>query len=128
VNLRALPLAVGVGLACLYAVAFARQVPPSINNPSAVTFTASADHSAIESYEADILRPDGSVLQTLNLGKPTPDAAGTITVTLNVQPIAFAQGYRLRLSAKVGTARSDYALSENTFNRVPGAPSKVAVK
>jgi hypothetical protein len=101
---------------------------PDVNNPSAIAFTASADHSGIDSYEVDILRPDGSVLQTLNIGKPVPDASNTCTAPLNVQPIAFANGYSVRLRAKAGTAVSDYAVSENKFNRVPGSPTKVVVK
>jgi hypothetical protein len=99
-----------------------------VNNPSGVTFTASTDHATIDSYELDILRPDGTVLQTLNLGKPTPDATNTVTAPINVQPIAFASGYSVRVRAKAGTAVSDYTVSLNKFNRVPGAPTKVTVK
>lgn len=99
-----------------------------VNNPSAVTFTASADHASVDSYELDILRPDGTVLQTLNIGKPTPDATNTCTAPVNVQPVAFASGYSMRIRAKAGTAYSDYAASENKFNRVPGAPSKLVSK
>lgn len=99
-----------------------------VNNPSAVTFTASPDHPSIDGYELDILRPDGTVLQTLNLGKPTPDATNTVTAPINVQPIAFASGYSVRVRAKAGTAVSDYTVSLNKFNRVPGAPTKVTVK
>lgn len=101
---------------------------PDVNNPSAVTFTASADQASIDSYELDILRPDGSVLQTLNIGKPTPDATSTCLATVNVQPIAFAAGYSMRVRAKAGTAYSDYAISQNKFNRVPGGPTKVVIK
>jgi hypothetical protein len=99
-----------------------------VNNPSGVTFTASADHATVDSYELDILRPDATVLQTLNLGKPTPDSTQTCTAPLNVQPIAFGAGYSLQLRAKAGTAVSANALSVNKFNRVPGAPSKVIAK
>jgi hypothetical protein len=101
---------------------------PDVNNPSGVTFTASADHASLDSYELDILRPDGTVLQTLNLGKPTPDATNTCSSPMNVQPIAFGSGYSVRLRAKAGTAASDYAVSVNKFNRVPGAPSKLIAK
>lgn len=101
---------------------------PDVNNPSAVQFIASADHASVDSYELDILRPDGSVLQTLNLGKPTPDTTNTVTAPINVQPIAFASGYSVRVRAKAGTAVSDYAVSDNKFNRVPGAPSKLIIK
>jgi hypothetical protein len=104
------------------------QLPPDVNNPSGVQFTASADHATIDGYELDILRPDGTVLQTLNLGKPTPDATTTCTAPVNVQPIAFASGYSMRVRAKAGTAASDYTVSQNKFNRVPGSPTKVIVK
>jgi hypothetical protein len=99
-----------------------------VNNPSGVTFTASADHATVDSYELDILRPDNSVLQTLNLGKPTPDATQTCTAPLNVQPVAFGNGYSVQVRAKAGTAVSANAVSLNKFNRVPGAPSKVIAK
>lgn len=125
VSLRIL-IACVVGWLCMAVPVTAQQ--PDVSNPSGVTFTASADHSAIDSYELDILRPDGSVLQTLNLGKPQPDATNTCTAPLNVQPIAFGSGYSVRVRAKAGTAVSTYAVSENKFDRVPGGPSKVIVK
>lgn len=99
-----------------------------VNNPSGVTFTASTDHATIDSYELDILRPDATVLQTLNLGKPTPDATQTCTAPLNVQPVAFGNGYSVQVRAKAGTAVSANAVSVNKFNRVPGSPSKVIAK
>lgn len=112
----------------MLALAQAQTPPADVNNPSAVAFTASTDHATIDSYELDILRPDGSVLQTINIGKPTPDANQTCTAPLNVQPIAFGTGYTLRLRARAGTAASDYTASVNKFNRVPGAPSKLTAR
>lgn len=117
-----------VALFAVIALASAVVVAQDVDNPSGVQFTISADHAAIDSYELDILRPDGTVLQTLNLGKPTPDANGTVVAPLNVQPVAFGVGYTVRVRAKAGTATSDYANSLNKFNRVPGGPSKVVVK
>ena len=99
-----------------------------VDNPSGVEFVASPDHSTVTSYELDILRPDGTVLQTLNIGKPAPNATNVITVSLNVQPIAFGVGYSVRVRAVAGTAHSTYAISVNKFNRVPGGPSKVLIK
>lgn len=115
-----------VGWLCMAGSAAAQS--PDVDNPSAVQFTASLDHASLDSYELDILRPDGSVLQTLNLGKPTPDATQTCSANINVQPIAFASGYTVRVRAKAGTAVSSYSVSLNKFNRVPGSPSKVTVK
>lgn len=99
-----------------------------VTNPSGVTFTASVDHTAVDSYELDILRPDGTTLQTLNLGKPIPDATQTCTAPINVQPVGFGNGYSVQVRARAGTAVSVNSLSLNKFNRVPGAPSKVTVK
>ncbi len=104
------------------------QAPADVDNPSAVEFVVSLDHALIDSYEMDILRPDGTVLQTLNLGKPAPNATQTATVNVNVQPIAFAVGYSARVRAKAGTAVSIYTVSLNKFNRIPGGPSKLIAK
>ena len=121
-----IPIVLLAGL-LLTASSAAAQVA-DVNNPTAVQFTASPDHALVDSYELDILRPDGTVLQTLNLGKPVPDSTSTCTAPINVQPIAFASGYSVRVRAKAGTAVSDYALSVNKFNRVPGPPSKLTIK
>jgi hypothetical protein len=102
-------------------------VVPDVNNPTAISFTPSTDHASIDSYEMDILRPDGTVLQTLNIGKPAPDATNTCVAAINVQPVKFGVGYSVRLRALAGGAASDYVNSDNKFNRVPGAPSKVKV-
>lgn len=118
-------------LACLILlglVGSAQAQVADVDNPGSLQWTASVDHATLDSYELDILRPDATVLQTLNLGKPTPDATQTCTAPLNVQPIAFGSGYSVRLRAKAGTAFSVYAASLNKFNRVPGGPSKVVVK
>jgi hypothetical protein len=106
---------------------------PDVTNPSHVAFTPSPDHAAVTYYELDILRPDGSVLQTLNLGTCTPDqATGDCTVAVNVQPIAFGKGYYDRLRAvattPTGVVYSDYTISVNKFDRAPGGPSKVVNK
>jgi hypothetical protein len=111
-----------------YCAASAHAQTLDVDNPTAVEFTASTDHALIDGYEVDILRPDGSVLQTINAGKPAPDATNVVRVTLNVQPIAFAAGYTVRARAVAGTAVSPYSVSVNKFNRVPGGPSKVILR
>jgi len=114
-------------LSLFLAGASGAQPPADVRNPSSVTFEPSADHANITNYELDILRPDGTVLQTLNVGKPTP-VTNIITAPINVQPVAFGTGYSVRVRAIAGTAPSDYANSLNKFDRVPGGPSKVTVK
>src|SRR6266545_7559063 len=95
------------------------QTVADVDNPRAIEFTPSIDDALVDSYELDILRPDGSVLQTINIGKPTPDATNTCTAPLNVQPVAFAVGYSVRVRAKAGTAVSEDAVSVNKFTRKP---------
>lgn len=115
---------------CLAVPAFGQTVP-DVTNPAGVQFTVSADQSAVDHYELDILRPDQTALQTLNLGKPTPDANGVCVAPLNVQPVAFGNGYSVQLRAVAigpdGPVSSPNVHSDNKFNRVPGAPSKVKI-
>lgn len=95
----------------------------TVTNPRGLTFTASADHLTIDGYSLDILRADSTVAATADLGKPTP-VTNVCTVTLNSQSLAFGNGYSVRVRARAATAVSDWALSVNTFNRVPGAPGR----
>jgi cellulase/cellobiase CelA1 len=78
----------------------------------------------------DILRPDGTVLQTISLGKPVPAATtNLITASLNVQPIAFGVGYSVRVRAvAAGPSVSEWTNSLNKFDRAPGPPSNAVVK
>ncbi len=112
----------------LAAVLSLPQPVADVKNPSAVEFMPSTDHALMDSYELDILRPDSTVLQTLNIGKPVPNASNIATAPINVQPIAFGVGYSVRLRAVAGTSRSDYTVSLNKFERAPGGPSKLVVK
>lgn len=113
----------------------------NVQNPSQVTFTPSPDHALIDSYEMDILKPDGTVLQTLNLGKPVSitNAYGTFTCTatdplsrcyaaVSVQPVAFGVGYSAQMRAKVGSVVGPSNVSDNKFDRVPGGPTKIVIK
>lgn len=102
-----------------------------IDNPRGVTFIASSDHAQIDGYDVEIVDGNGDIVQTLDGGKPTPDATNTCTVVLNVQPIKFGMGYTIRVRARAtstsGPVYSDYAISVNKFNRRPGNPTKVTI-
>lgn len=101
------------------------QTIADVDNPSGAVWTCSSDHAIIDGYSLDLLRPDGTVLQTLTFigtSKPTPNASNDCQVAINVQPIAFASGYSARVKAVAGTASSAYTASLNRFNRVPGRP------
>ena len=108
--------------------AFAQTPPADVTNPSAVQWTPSTDHATIDSYVLDIVSPAGAVIQTLDMGKPTPDAQNVCQAPLNVQPVAFANGYTVQLRARAGSTVSTNAISENKFDRRPGSPSKPVLK
>lgn len=125
--MRAFVLALILGV---LAIAVPAQTPPAdVDNPRGVVFTPSPDHAVIDGYELDLLRPDGSVLQTLNLGKPAIDpATGDCAADVNVQPVSFGLGYSMRLRAVAGAIASDYTPSVNKFNRRPGSPSRLIAR
>lgn len=61
-------------------------------NPRNATWTpAPGDHSQLETYELDLIDSAGAVIQTLTFDATAlvVDAAGEVTVSLNVQPHAF---------------------------------------
>ena len=101
------------------------QTPP-VKNPSAVSFT-SADHATVTGYEVDIVTQAGAVLTTIVTGKGTQAADGTVTLSLNVQPIAFGV-YTLKIRAVAGSVKSVDSVASDTWERVPGPPSKPVVQ
>jgi hypothetical protein len=124
--MRVFDLAPPVLVALLLALAVPQTTPPAdIDNPSAVSFFASSDHAALDGYELDILKADGTVAKSaINLGKPTPAVTSQLCLApLSVQALPFASGYTVRIRAKAGTAYSTYTVSVNKFNRVPGPPT-----
>ena len=101
----------------------------SIRNPSVATFTASPDHAQVSSYQIGYFLPGATdPVQTADVGKPTPDATNTCTITLNVQPLGFGAAYIAKVKALAGTVASDWSEASNPFDRVPGRPTKPVVK
>lgn len=97
-----------------------------IKNPSGVSFT-SPDHDMVDNYEIDIVRvSDGVVIQTIQGGHPAADASGTVTVTFNIQPIAFGE-YRVVVRAVAGTQKSDNSDPSEVWSRAPGRPTNVRI-
>jgi len=117
-----------LAVVALVLVAARGQTQTNIRNPTGYEFTASTDHTLIDRYDLDILNAAGTVIQTLNIGKPTPNGTGLITGALNVQPITFGAGYSIQVRAIVGTVASDNAVSSNKFDRVPGKPGLPLLK
>ena len=98
-------------------------------NPREGTFTASPDHAQIDKYMLGFFLPGAtSPVQTQDIGKPTPDQAGTCTFTFNSQPLTFGADYTAKVKALAGTAESAWSEASNPFDRVPGPPGKPAIK
>lgn len=101
------------------------QVPP-VKNPSKLSFT-SIDHAQATGYEVDILNgATGVLVQTLNTGKGTQDAAGVVTIQINVQPIIFGQ-YTFKVRAVAGAVKGDDSAASDLWERSPTSPSKPQV-
>jgi Putative binding domain, N-terminal len=111
-------------------VAFAAVAPVSaqtIVNPTGVTFVASAGHDATNSdgtpvvnhYEMDFYLSGASApLQTVTIGKPTPDGTGTIYVALASlygTPLAAGPIYTLDVAAVGAGGRGTSSLSPDSF-------------
>jgi hypothetical protein len=114
----------------LFSVFLSAQTAPPRKNPTSLTFE-SADHSKVSGYEVDILTAAGAVLQTVSVGKGTQDAAGVVTVTIPVQPLAFGSyTVRARAVATVGpgTFKSADSTPSEVWERVPAQPFKVTVQ
>ena len=99
---------------------------PAIKNPAAVSFT-SADHATVTGYEVDVVTPAGAVLTTIVTGKGTQAADGTVTLSLNLQPITFGV-YTLKVRAVAGSVKSIDSAASDTWERAPGPPSKPVVQ
>lgn len=105
-----------------------------------VAFTASADHNAtmadgtvlVTRYELVIVKTGAAptTVATLDLGKPTPDAANAITLSNVPLPAALTPGdYTGRLTAIGPGGRSpDAVTSPFSVPRPPAAPTAPLVK
>ena len=109
-------------------------VSAQVVDPNFLEFTASADHYATDG-PAMVSRYDlllysagsGSPARTINLGKPVPDGAGTIRLSLAALLTPLPAGgatYEVRVVA-VGPAGSAASAPSNTFSF--GAPCSYAV-
>jgi hypothetical protein len=107
-----------------------------VQNPGLVIFTPSPDHANITSYKLEIIRvSDGSVIQTLDVGKPAPCvtacptgvAVGEASAAINVQPIAFGD-YTAQMRSVAGAVTGPASPASDPWQRAPGSPSKPKLK
>ena len=118
---------VGIGLICWSRGPRWRRNP---RNPRAVEFT-SPDHAAIASYEIAYFAPGAPdpVMGPIDIGKPAQDVDGVVHGLINTQPMPFGAEYVAKVRAvAAGGIYSDWSEASNPFDRVPGSPSKPALK
>lgn len=92
-------------------------------NPHIVQFAASADHATIVTrYDLYIYSLSGVLVQTYNLGKPTPDGSNQIVVDFSaIGPWPIADGVyyaKVAAVASIGTGVSDPS-NQFTFYAAP---------
>ena len=101
----------------------------NVRNPSVAQWTASLDHAQVTSYVIAFYLPGATdPVQEVDLGKPTPDATQTCAANINTMPLTFGVGYTAKMKAVATGVASDWSMPSNTFDRVPGPPSKAVVK
>lgn len=110
-------------LVCLLGVPTLSTAQAPVQNPTAVIFTPSPDHDLINTYLVEIRNSLGAVIQTIDVGKPTPDAQNECRATLNVQPIAFGS-YTITMRSVAGGITGPQSTPTEVWTRAPGPPSK----
>lgn len=110
---------------CLLFVASLAQAQ-TVKNPTKAIFT-SPDAATVTGYELDVINSAGAVVQTLTFPAVPADGNGEVTLTVNMQPIAFGT-YTCVVRAVYQAVKSDNSTASNTWDRVPGSPSKPKVQ
>lgn len=95
-----------------------------LKNPTSVSFDPGADYDTIASFRLDILNTGGSVVRSIDLGKP-PLVSGRCSAGVNVRPLEFGtySGVVVAIAAGVESDPSDPSAP---FLRAPGKPGQPA--
>jgi hypothetical protein len=129
-----------VSLAVMFVLAATLAQAQTVTNPTAATFTASADHAAtltdgtqaVTSYELACMASvqNGALAFTKGLGKPTPDATNTIGPLQVPELRTLSFGTYVCTAAAVGPGGKGVSAPSNPFNSVPspGAPGAVVIR
>lgn len=94
-----------------------------VKNPTKAIFNPGPDNALITSYEIDIIKTDGTVAQTLSFPKQAVDANGEVTLSINVQPVAFGD-YTAVVRNVFGAYKSINSAPSDLWQRVPGQGGK----
>jgi hypothetical protein len=100
----------------------AAQTP--IKNPTRVMFNPGPDAALLTGYEVDIISAGGAVAQTMTFPRQTSDANGDVTLSLNLQPVAFGLYTAVVRNVVVGGLVSINSVASDPWERAPGQPSK----
>lgn len=100
----------------------------AVHNPTAVTFTASVDHAAINNYVLGWFAIGATdPLMEVNLSKPTPDGSQVCTATIDARPLAFGS-YIVKVRAVAGAVTSEWSEPSNLGIRSPFPPTVPVVR
>ena len=101
----------------------------TVLNPKRAEFTVSPDHAEVVRYELRIFLASGSVapIRTDDLGKPTPDAQGTVSVPFPPFPQDPGVIYVAKVIA-IGADGEGVSLPSNDFLFAQGAELTLAQK
>lgn len=101
----------------------------TVLNPRRAEFTASPDHAEVVRYELRFFRTAGDLtpIRTDDLGKPTPDAQGTISVPFLPFPQDPGVIYQAKVIA-IGASGEGVSLPSNDFLFAQGAELTLAQK
>lgn len=118
-----------VGIASLLLWCASPLAAQTVLNPNTVEFTASPDHATkaadgtpiLDHYDWLVVQssPTGALFMTVNLGKPTPNASNTITVTPSFATLGIGTTYYSFVEA-VGPFGSSRSAASNPFANQSG--------
>lgn len=98
----------------------------NVKNPTLLTFT-SPDWAKVTSHEIEIIRTsDSVVIQTLVDSGPYDNE--DISVSINVMPVAFGEYVIKARACSAAPCDGLQSDSSNSWDRVPGKPSKPVVQ
>jgi hypothetical protein len=93
-------------------------------NPTRAIFNPGPDNGIAVGYEIELFTVQGASIQRFTFPPQTPDVAGDVTVSLNVQPIAFGTYYGVARLLLPGGLKSPDSSPSDPFVREAGPPSK----